>query len=279
MAHHLLPFIPTTLALVLFLSSTLAQNALFTEPLQILFAGKNITSGDLTLSLSHDCSLILYKTGSPVLDFNTSVSSSQCALFIDIDGQLLLVPETERLPVGTVGAVTHQGRYALLFINGKLGIFGPAMWTNGATWPYYSHHHEIRQSRLSSGYSDYLLFSGEKVSGNADGEVVLAENGKLSAVITSRCSLAVKFNGSVPVWHTWPESESPEKCQLELKSNGELVLEGLDVQWTGGFAGEENEYVCVLRFNGEILIYGLKTWLYNEEGLAQHQNIINVVIA
>ncbi|KAJ0973271.1 hypothetical protein J5N97_021230 [Dioscorea zingiberensis] len=221
MAHHLLPSIPTTLALILlFLSSTLAQNALFTEPLQILFAGKNITSGDLTLSLSHDCSLILYKTGSPVLDFNTSVPSSQCALFIDIDGQLLLVPDTERLPVGTIGALTYQGRYALLFIDGKLGIFGPAMWTNGASWPYYSdHHHQIRQSRLSSGYSDYLLFSGEKVNGSADGEVVVAENGKLSAVITSRCTLAVRFNGSVPVWDTWPESESPEKCQLELKSN------------------------------------------------------------
>ncbi|KAJ0973269.1 hypothetical protein J5N97_021228 [Dioscorea zingiberensis] len=229
MAHLLSLFTILSLLLLLFPSSSLAHDALFSDPLQILYGGENLTDGDLTLSLSNKCSLVLYKAGDKVLDFKTTIDSTKhCALLVSPDGQLHLVPDNELIPTTKIGKKTYPGRYALLFIKGKLGIFGPAI---------------------------------------ANGEVVIAENNKVSAVITPYCTLSVKYNSKVTVWETEPRSSKPTACELSLKSNGELLLQGdgeagVYTQWNGGFASEEKLYVCLLRYNGQILVYGLKSWLY-----------------
>ncbi|KAJ0973267.1 hypothetical protein J5N97_021226 [Dioscorea zingiberensis] len=265
MAHLLSLFTTLSLLLLLFPSSSLAiVQALFSEPLQILFGGEKLTDGDLTLSLSNKCSLILYDAGVQVLDFKTTIDSTKhCTLLVSPDGQLLLVPDNELIPTTKIGEKSYPGRYALLFVEGKLGIFGPAMWDNGVTFPTFpaSHH-------LKSGVTDYMLFSGDTVSGNANGDVVIAENNKVSAVITPYCTLSVKYNSNVTVWETEPRSSELTACELSLKPNGELLLQGdgesgVYTQWSGGYASEEKLYVCLLRHNGQILVYGLKTWLYH----------------
>ncbi|XP_039133747.1 uncharacterized protein LOC120270742 [Dioscorea cayenensis subsp. rotundata] len=248
--HHLLPLILPLVLLILPSSTHATTKAMFTEPLQLLFGGQNLTDGDLTLSLSNDCSLILYKDGIPAKDFNTSTTTSSCALLVTQNGQLDLVPDNELTPTQTIGKKTYPGRYALLFINGNLGIFGPAMWDNGST--------------------DYILFSGNYVTGSGNGDVVIAQNGKVSTVITKKCALAVKDDSAnKTIWHSWPTSDEPTECFLELKSNGQLLLQrynesGVVTQWKGGYAAKDNLYVCLLRYYGGITIYGLKTWLYHD---------------
>ncbi|KAJ0973268.1 hypothetical protein J5N97_021227 [Dioscorea zingiberensis] len=263
MAHLLSLFTILSLLLLLFPSSSLAHDALFSEPIQFLFGGENLTDGDLTLSLSNKCSLVLYNAGEKVLDFKTTINSTKhCALLVSPDGQLLLVPDNELIPTTKIGKKTYPGRYALLFIKGKLGIFGPAMWDNGVTGITYTTSHHLK-----SGVANYLLFSGHTVSGSANGDVVIAENNKVSAVITPYCTLSVKYNSNVTVWETEPQSSEPTACELSLKPNGELLLQGdgesgVYTQWSGGYASEEKLYVCLLRHNGQILVYGLKAWLY-----------------
>ncbi|KAJ0973266.1 hypothetical protein J5N97_021225 [Dioscorea zingiberensis] len=265
---HLLSLFTTLSLLLLFPSSSHAiAQALFSEPLQILFGGEKITDGDLTLSLSNKCSLVLYNAaGIQVKDFETTIDSTKhCALLVSTEGQLLLVPDNnEFIPNIKIGKKSHPGRYALLFVEGKLGIFGPAMWDNGVTLTTFptSHH-------LKSGVTEYMLFSGDTVSGNANGDVVIAEIDRISAVITKSCTLAVKYNKKLTMWETEPKSPEPMACELSLRSNGELLLQrqdesgGVHTQWSNGFAGKEMPYVCLLKHNGQMLVYGLKTWLYH----------------
>ncbi|KAH7671199.1 alpha-D-mannose-specific plant lectins domain-containing protein [Dioscorea alata] len=246
---------------------------MFSEPLQFLFGGQSLTDGDLALSLSNDCSLILYKAGSPVLNFNTSTTTSYCALFVSDKGQLILAPDNERTPTQTIGKQTSTGRYALLFVDGKLGIFGPAIWNNGVQPPTLFNINKptpgINHEKLKTGSTDYILLSGNTATGSANGDVVIAQNGMVSTVITNKCALAVKDNTTnKTTWHSWPTSSEATECFLELTSNGELLLQGYNesgvyTQWKGGYAAKENLYVCLLRYFGRIVIYGRKIWLYD----------------
>ncbi|XP_039117180.1 mannose-specific lectin 2-like [Dioscorea cayenensis subsp. rotundata] len=277
MAHHHQLLLPLILALILLLilpsSSHTATQAMFSMPLQFLFGGQSLTDGDLTLSLSKDCGLILYKTGSPVLNFNTSTTTSYCALFVSDKGQLILIPDNERTPTQTIGKETSTGRYALLFIDGKLGIFGPAIWNNGVQPPTLFNIDKptlgLNHEKLKTGSTDYILFSGNIATGSANGDVVIAQNGMVTTVITNGCALAVKDDATdSTIWHSWPTSSEPTECFLELKSNGELLLQGYNesgvyTQWEGGHAARENLYVCLLRYFGRIAIYGRRTWLYD----------------
>ncbi|XP_039117182.1 uncharacterized protein LOC120253013 [Dioscorea cayenensis subsp. rotundata] len=253
MAHHHHLLLPLILVQILFLilpssSSHAATQAIFSQPLQLLFGGQSLTDGDLTLSLSNDCGLILHKASIPVLDFNTSTTTSYCALFVSEDGQLILTA--------------------------KLGIFGPAIWNNGVTPKTFFdmnkpsldlNHEELK----TAGSTDYILFSGNIATGSANGDVVIAQNGNISTVITKKCALAVKDDTGKTIWSTWPTSAEPTQCFLELTSHGELLLQGYNesgvyTQWKGGYTARENLYVCLLRYFGRIAIYGLKTWLYQD---------------
>ncbi|KAJ0973265.1 hypothetical protein J5N97_021224 [Dioscorea zingiberensis] len=264
MAHLLSLFTTLSLLLLLFPSSSLAHEALFSEPIQFLYGGEKFTDGDPTLYLHNDCSLVLYDAGVKVLDFNTTVSTKHCALLLSSNGQLLLVPDNELIPTTKIGKMTHSGRYALLFVDGKLGIFGPAMWDNGVTFNPHTISH-----RRNSDVADYMLFSGDIIPGSSNGDVVIAETNKVSAQITTHCTLAVKYNNKMTIWETEPKSSEPMGCDLRLKNNGELLLQrqdesgGVHTQWSNGFAGKEMPYVCLLKHNGQMLVYGLKTWLYH----------------
>ncbi|KAH7671197.1 alpha-D-mannose-specific plant lectins domain-containing protein [Dioscorea alata] len=271
--HHLLPLILPLVLLILPSSSHATTKAMFSEPLQLLFGGQNLTEGDLTLSLFNDCGLILYKAGIPVLDFNTSTTTSYCALFVSDGGQLILAADNERTPTQTIFKKTYSGRYALLFIKGKLGLFGPANWNNGVkptTFFNINYQPTLNHEKLKTGSTDYILLSGNIVTGSANGDVVIAQNGKVSTVITKKCAIAVKDDtANKTIWHSWPTSDEPAECFLELKPNGELLLQrynesGVVTQWKGGYASKDNLYVCLLRYFGGITIYGLKTWLYDD---------------
>ncbi|KAH7671194.1 alpha-D-mannose-specific plant lectins domain-containing protein [Dioscorea alata] len=270
--HHLLPLI---LALILLIrpssSSSDETPALFTDPTQILFSGQNLTDGVLTLSLYSDCRLILYKVGSLVLDFGTSTTSTHCGMLVSDEGQLLLIPDSERTPTQTIGRITNSANYALLFLNNKLGLFGPAIWNNGVRLPTLSISHELtlNHKKLKAGSADNFLVSGDVVTGSANGDVVIARNGDVSTVITSSCKLIVRNDTSgESIWQTRPTSAAPVECWLRLTYNGMLLLEGrngsgLFTQWTGGYEAREGTYVCLLRYFGRITIYRLKTWLYD----------------
>ncbi|KAH7663804.1 alpha-D-mannose-specific plant lectins domain-containing protein [Dioscorea alata] len=270
--HHLLPLI---LALILLIcpssSSSDETSALFTDPTQILFSGQSLTQDDLTLSLYSNCSLILYKAGSQVLDFGTSTTTSYCALLISEEGQLQLIPDSEQTPTQTIGSETNSANYALLFTNGKLGLFGPAIWNNGVKLPTLSNSHKLtlNHNKLKAGSSDNFLASGGIVTGSANGDVVIAQNGDVSTVITPSCKLIVS-NGTSgeSIWQTKPSSSASVECFLRLTYNGLLLLQGyndsgLFTQWTGGYEAREGTYVCLLRYFGRITIYRLKTWLYD----------------
>ncbi|KAH7671201.1 alpha-D-mannose-specific plant lectins domain-containing protein [Dioscorea alata] len=289
--HHLL--LPLILVQILFLilpsSSHAATQAIFSQPLQLLFGGQSLTNGDLTLSLSNNCGLILYKASIPVLDFNTSTTTSYCALFVSEEGQLLLVADNERTPTQTIGKKTYSGRYALLFIDGKLGIFGPAIWNNGVTPTTFFDINKLslglnHEKLKTAGSTDYILFSGNIANGSANGDVVIAQNGKVSTVITKKCALAVKDDTGKTIWSTWPTSAEPTQCFLELTSHGELLLQwynesGVYTQWKGGYTARENLYVCLLRYFGRIAIYGLKTWLYQDGSSSSSAGAVATVVA
>ncbi|KAH7681562.1 alpha-D-mannose-specific plant lectins domain-containing protein [Dioscorea alata] len=284
--YHLLPLILALILLILPSSSHAKTQAMFSEPLQILFGGQSLTDGDLTLSVSNDCGLILYKAGRPVLDFNTSTTTSCCALLLNKYGQLLLVPDNERTLTQAISKKTKSGRFALLFVDGKLGIFGPAIWNNGV-----NHSTLFNWNKLTLGYNhekiktastDYILFSGNIANGSANGDVVIAQNGEVSATITKKCALAVNDDTGKNIWSSAPTSAEPTQCSLELTSHGELLLQrynesGIFTQWSGGCSAEEKLYVCLLRYYGRISIYGLKTWLYDGSSFAAPA--VSVVVA
>ncbi|KAH7671202.1 alpha-D-mannose-specific plant lectins domain-containing protein [Dioscorea alata] len=285
--YHLLPLILSLSLLILPSSSHAETQAMFSEPLQFLFGGQSLTDGDLTLSLSNDCGLILYKAGIPVLDFNTRTTTSYCALLVNTYGRLLLVPDNEQTITQAISTKTNSGSYALLFVDGKLGIFGPAIWNNGVSRSTLFNINQptrgLNHEKLKTGFADYILFPGDTITGSANGDVVIAQNGKVSTVITNKCALAVKDDTTnKTIWHTWPTSSEPTECFLEFTSHGELLLQGYNgsgvyTQWKGGYSAREKLYVCLLRYFGRITIYGLKTWLYDGSASAAGAASIDVV--
>lgn len=261
--HHLLPFL--ALILLILPSPSHAQvpdatPALFSDSKAYLPGGQNLTNGDLTLSLSNDCGLILYKDDSPVKDFNTSTTTSGCLLSLNSYGQLVLRPSYEPAPTQIIGEKGEFGDYAMLFIDGSLGIFGPASWSNSVPAP------GLKQESLHAAMSNNFLVSPNYVNGNENGDVVIGQNSPVSVVVTNHCTLSVMNDANEVLWESNEPTNEQKTCFLVLLDIGELLLqyyEGsqLHTQWTGGSLEKYNLYVAVLRYNGRITIYGHMIYL------------------
>jgi len=150
------------------------------------------------------------------------------------------------------------GSYVFLLTwDGKLGVFGPELWSN-------TDKTELSESKPWNTTADYFLFSYQ-VTPASYGILVTYKNFRL--VLTQECNLVLEnMNTGNILWQTNTRSTYGD-CFTYLDDRGELFIKynRRDILWRSGKRADTpvqypNTFALALRYDGRLVIYHPQIW-------------------
>ncbi|KAK8925799.1 Mannose-specific lectin 1 [Platanthera zijinensis] len=205
-----------------------------------------------------DCNLVLYQLNpkKPIMNSNTQGKGTNCVLKLDTDDNLVIRNEWLNI-MWQSGTARTIGSYVLLLQrNGKVVIYGTPIWNSGTKFTAAAvlitlSHFVTGGAALNHLLSGDTLNTGQSIS-----------EGRRSLVMQPDCNLVLyQLNPKKPIWYTQTNGKGTN-CVAKLETDGSLVVrdQRLNIVWTSGTGKRIGNYVLLLQWDGNMVIYGEPIW-------------------
>ncbi|CAL9147653.1 unnamed protein product [Musa hybrid cultivar] len=213
---------------------------------------QGIPYGPASLSMNHDCDLVLRFHNQKTWATNTTGLGTDCYLTVDSNGEAA-VKHDMNYPLWSSGKKSVQGSYAfLLQWNGGLGIYGPAIWSSSN--PPSLHNAGNEHPNVTT---DYVFYSYSILP---IGKILEYKNYKM--VLRDDCNLVLEDTATGEIrWQTGTSSTLHD-CFVTLDADGEFFVKHnrREVLWQSGARSTSYLYILALRYDGTLGIYGPQIW-------------------